>query len=149
MHFSTAIHLAAAAAIRSSWSGAERCHGLLAEKAAAWQAILKIGRTHLADATPLALGQEIGGLARQPEGRSRWPRRPSSPAGTAGRRNGRRHGYQYHLDFGRRVAEILARETGTPFVEAADHFEGNAARRPGRVPRPVADHCRHAVRRGQ
>ena len=64
--FPTAIHVAAAVAIQERLIPAlERCGQVLAEKAAAWQDILKIGRTHLADATPLALGQEIGGLARQ------------------------------------------------------------------------------------
>jgi len=39
--------------------------GVLADKAKSWDQIIKIGRTHLADATPLRLGQEFGGFARQ------------------------------------------------------------------------------------
>src|SRR3546814_12801904 len=42
-------------------------HGLLAAHAAGWDDIVKIGRTHLQDATPLTLGQEFSGYARQLE----------------------------------------------------------------------------------
>ena len=53
------------------------CGAALAEKAKEWEKILKIGRTHLIDATPLSLGQEIGGMARQLDRsvgpRRRWP----------------------------------------------------------------------------
>ncbi|MCR4413608.1 MAG: lyase family protein, partial [Thermoguttaceae bacterium] len=66
--FPTAIHVAVGLALRNELIPAlDRCRDVLARKAAAWQGILKIGRTHLADATPLSLGQEIGGLARQLE----------------------------------------------------------------------------------
>ena len=64
--FPTAIHVAMAKSIEEqlvpalSWTAT-----LLSEKASKWETILKIGRTHLADATPMTLGQEIGGLARQ------------------------------------------------------------------------------------
>jgi fumarate hydratase class II len=128
--FPTAIHLAAGVAIRDRLAPAlERCHRLLAEKAAAWQDILKIGRTHLADATPLALGQEIGGLARQLERSLQRARAAVESLGelpVGGTAVGT--GINTHPDFGRRVCEILARETGIPFVEAADHFEANAQR---------------------
>ncbi len=128
--FPTAIHVAAAVAIRGRLIPAlQRCRDALAEKAAAWRDILKIGRTHLADATPLALGQEIGGLARQLE-------RSVDRAGAAaaslfelpigGTAVGT--GINTHAEFGRRVCETLARETGLPLVEAADHFEANAQR---------------------
>ena len=50
--------------IGSSWAKAV---GSLDEKAKAWDGIIKIGRTHLADATPLRLGQEFSGFARQIE----------------------------------------------------------------------------------
>ena len=128
--FPTAIHVAVAAAIgRRLLPALERCGQVLADKAAEWQEILKIGRTHLADATPLTLGQEIGGLARQLE-------RSVDRAGVAiealrelpigGTAVGT--GINTHPEFGRRVCELLARETGIPFVEAADHFEANAQR---------------------
>ncbi len=101
----------------------------MAAKAAAWQEILKIGRTHLADATPLTLGQEMGGLARQlarsvdRAGLAVEALRELPIGGTAVGT-----GINTHPEFGRRVCELLARETGIPFVEAADHFEANAQR---------------------
>ena len=59
-------------------------------------------------------------------------------------------GINTHPEFGRRVAAALAKETGIPFVEAANHFEAQRpARRPGRMPRPAADDRRHAVQRRQ
>ena len=66
--FPTAIHVAVALAIEKQLLPAlTRLQGVLAQKAADWDKIIKIGRTHLADATPLRLGQEIGGFARQLE----------------------------------------------------------------------------------
>ena len=101
----------------------------MADKAVLWKDILKIGRTHLADATPLTLGQEMGGLARQLE-------RSTGRAGAAieallelpigGTAVGT--GINTHPEFGRRVCALLAQETGIPFAEAADHFEANAQR---------------------
>lgn len=128
--FPTAIHVAAAVAIRERLIPAlKRCRDVLASKADAWNNILKIGRTHLADATPLSLGQEIGGLARQLE-------RSSERAAAAmdallelpvgGTAVGT--GINTHAEFARRVCEVLANETGVPFVEAANHFEANAQR---------------------
>ncbi len=128
--FPTAIHVAVARAIREQLiPSLKNCGRTLAEKASAWKEILKIGRTHLADATPLSLGQEIGGLARQLE-------RSTDRAATAvqvlcelpigGTAVGT--GLNTHAEFGRRVCELLARETGIPFVEAANHFEANAQR---------------------
>ncbi len=76
--FPTAIHVAVALAIKNDLIPALQ---LLAEtlraKAREWDKIIKIGRTHLADATPLRLGQEIGGFARQLRslGRARRARR--------------------------------------------------------------------------
>jgi fumarate hydratase class II len=95
---------------------------------AKWDKIIKIGRTHLADATPLRLGQESAVLRGRFGCRSRGPRartpcwncrpaaRRSAPASTRIR------------SFGRRVARVLAKETGVAFVEAANHFEANAQR---------------------
>jgi len=128
--FPTAIHVAAASEICHRLLPAlQRCSVALAGKAAAWQKILKIGRTHLADATPLTLGQEIGGLACQLE-------RSASRAGAAmealfelpvgGTAVGT--GLNTHPEFGRRICALLAQETGIPFAEAADHFEANAQR---------------------
>ncbi|MBN2477555.1 MAG: class II fumarate hydratase, partial [Pirellulales bacterium] len=128
--FPTAIHLAVAVAIRETLVPAlTRCWQVLSEKAGAWQGILKIGRTHLSDATPLSLGQEIGGLARQLD---RSVARASKAleavlelpiGGTAVG-----SGINTHVEFAGRVCRLLARQTDIPFVEAADHFEANAQR---------------------
>ena len=103
---------------------------MLAKKADEWKDILKIGRTHLADATPLGAragdrrtGPAIGALGG-PGDRWRWTRCWNCPS--AARPSAR--GINTHPEFGRRVCEMLAQETGIPFVEAADHFEANAQR---------------------
>src|SRR6187551_2995798 len=62
----TAIHIAAAVAITGDLLPAlDRMAAMLDAKAAAWAHIVKIGRTHTQDATPLTLGQEVSGYARQ------------------------------------------------------------------------------------
>jgi fumarate hydratase class II len=128
--FPTAIHVAVAAAIdRELIPALARAREILAKKASLWADVLKIGRTHLADATPLTLGQEIGGLARQLELSVERARRAIEsvrelPAGGTAVGSG----INTHPEFGRRVAEFLARHTGIAFVEAADHFEANAQR---------------------
>ncbi|MBN2215910.1 MAG: class II fumarate hydratase [Pirellulales bacterium] len=128
--FPTAIHVAAAVEIENRLIPAlKQAHHALAAKAAAWRKILKIGRTHLADATPLALGQEIGGMARQLElsiARAERARDALLEVPVGGTAVGT--GINTHPEFGARVAAILADETGIPFVEAADHFEANAQR---------------------
>ncbi|HAA52776.1 MAG TPA: aspartate ammonia-lyase, partial [Planctomycetaceae bacterium] len=91
--------------------------------------VIKIGRTHLADATPLRLGQEIGGLARQLAlSVDRAERALEAvlelPAGGTAVGSG----INTHPEFGARVAADLASQTDIGFVEAADHFEANAQR---------------------
>jgi fumarate hydratase class II len=128
--FPTAIHVSVGLALSGRLIPAlERCQAVLAQKAAQWADVLKIGRTHLADATPLSLGQEVGGFARQLELSVQRARRALEaiyelPVG------GTAVGTGLNADpaFGRRVAEFLAVETGIPFVEAANHFEANAQR---------------------
>ena len=91
--------------------------------------MLKIGRTHLIDATPLALGQEIGGMARQLDrsvGRAGLALESVLELPVGGTAVG--SGINTHPQFARRVCEILAKETGIPFIEAVDHFEANAQR---------------------
>ncbi|MFZ1937280.1 MAG: lyase family protein, partial [Thermoguttaceae bacterium] len=128
--FPTAIHVAAAVAIGHRLIPAlERCGEVLAAKAAEWKDVLKIGRTHLADATPFSLGQEIGGLACQLErsvGRAAAAMEALFELPIGGTAIGT--GINTHPDFGRLVCAVLADETGIPFVEAADHFEANAQR---------------------
>jgi fumarate hydratase class II len=64
--FPTALHIACSIAVRERlFPALERLHAAVAAKAAAWDGIVKIGRTHLQDATPLTLGQEFSGYANQ------------------------------------------------------------------------------------
>ncbi|MEX2175927.1 MAG: class II fumarate hydratase [Pirellulaceae bacterium] len=128
--FPTAIHVAVALQITNDLIPAlERLGDVLAQKASEWDQIIKIGRTHLADATPLRLGQEIGGLARQIElsvARAKKAIEPILELPAGGTAVGT--GINTHPEFGRRVAEALAKETGIPFIEAINHFEANAQR---------------------
>ncbi|MGK3796885.1 lyase family protein, partial [Enterococcus faecium] len=64
--FPTALHVAAALAVRDRLLPAlATLHDALDAKAKAWDGIVKIGRTHLQDATPLTLGQEFSGYVQQ------------------------------------------------------------------------------------
>jgi fumarate hydratase class II len=128
--FPTAIHVAVALEInRELIPALERLQKVLTDKANAWDKIIKIGRTHLADATPLRLGQEVGGFARQVElsvARAKKAIEPILELPAGGTAVGT--GINTHPEFGTRVAAALAKETGLPFVEALDHFEANAQR---------------------
>lgn len=128
--FPTAIHVAVGDQIHNRLLPAlERLYASLAEKATAWDQVIKIGRTHLMDATPLRLGQEIGGLARQIKlsaqraGAALDAVRELPVGGTAVG-----SGINTHPEFGQRVAEVLAIETEIDFIEAENHFEANAQR---------------------
>src|SRR5436305_7723290 len=121
--FPTAIHVAAAQALAKDLLRAlHHFHGVLQDKAKKWDDMIKIGRTHLADATPIRLGQEISGYVRQLELAQERARRALEavrelPAGGTAVGTG----INTHPQFGARVAEALARETGVPFVEARNH----------------------------
>jgi fumarate hydratase class II len=128
--FPTAIHVAVAQAIQKDLlPELERLRDVLADKAKAWDEIIKIGRTHLADATPIRLGQEFSGYARQlalsvERAKTAINAVLELPAGGTAVGTG----INTHPEFGKRVAAVLAKETGIPFVEAVNHFEGNANR---------------------
>jgi fumarate hydratase class II len=128
--FPTAIHVAVGAEIKNDLIPAlQRFGDTLAQKAKEWDEIIKIGRTHLMDATPLRLGQEIGGLARQLELSVQRAQRAIEavvelPVGGTAVGSG----INTHPEFGRRVAAVLADETGIGFIEAVNHFEANAQR---------------------
>jgi fumarate hydratase class II len=128
--FPTAIHVAVGVAIHSELVPAiERLLRTLNEKAKQWDDIIKIGRTHLADATPIRLGQEISGFARQVERCLHQAQQALEaivelPAGGTAVGTG----INTHPKFGAKVAEVLAKETGVKFVEAKNHFEANANR---------------------
>jgi fumarate hydratase class II len=128
--FPTAIHVAAAVAIQKPLIPAlEKFRDVLQEKAEAWDKIIKIGRTHLADATPLRLGQEFGGFARQLDlslDRAAKAIAAILELPVGGTAVG--SGINTHAEFGGRVASVLADMTGIPFVEAENHFEANAQR---------------------
>ena len=128
--FPTAIHVAVALEIKNSLVPAlQSLHAQLVEKAEAWDKIIKIGRTHLMDATPLRLGQEFGGFARQIElslGRASRAMEAVLELPVGGTAVG--SGINTHPAFGGRVAAVLAQKTKVPFVEAANHFEANANR---------------------
>ncbi|MFK7817865.1 MAG: class II fumarate hydratase [Planctomycetaceae bacterium] len=128
--FPTAIHVAVATGIKSDLIPAlKRFHDVLAGKADEWDKIIKIGRTHLADATPLRLGQEFGGFARQIElsiSRAHRAMEAVLELPVGGTAVG--SGINTHPEFGKRVSAVLAETTGVPFVEAVNHFEANAQR---------------------
>ncbi len=128
--FPTAIHVATACEIQNNLiPQLERLTKIMREKAQTWDKIIKIGRTHLMDATPLRLGQEFGGFARQIElsiERARLAVKAVLELPVGGTAVG--SGINTHPEFGRRVSENLAIQTGIPFIEAKDHFEANAQR---------------------
>ena len=128
--FPTAIHVATACEILNSLiPQLERLSKIMREKAQQWDKIIKIGRTHLMDATPLRLGQEFGGFARQIElsiERAKLAAKAVLELPVGGTAVG--SGINTHPEFGRRVSESLVTQTGIPFVEAIDHFEANAQR---------------------
>ncbi|MBI1349255.1 aspartate ammonia-lyase [bacterium] len=128
--FPTAIHVAVALAIHQQLIPAlQKFADVLNDKAKAWDKLIKIGRTHLADATPLRLGQEFGGFARQLElsiDRAHKAIKPVLELPVGGTAVGT--GINTHPEFSARVCKALADETGLGFYEAENHFEANAQR---------------------
>jgi fumarate hydratase class II len=128
--FPTAIHVATAGAIRNQVMPAvRRLRDVLAEKADATRDIVKIGRTHLQDATPLTLGQEISGWAAQLE-HSLQHLEAAMPhlyelalGGTAVGT-----GLNAHPQFAAKVAVVLAGLGAHPFVTAPNKFEAMGAK---------------------
>jgi fumarate hydratase class II len=127
--FPTAMHIAAVLEIhRRLMPGLRRLHGALASKAHDFASIIKIGRTHLQDATPITLGQEFSGYTRQLElGIERvvtaLPRLyPLAQGGTAVGT-----GLNAPVGFAERFAEETSRITGYPFITAPNKFEALAA----------------------
>ncbi len=126
----TAIHLAALEGIESRLLPAlEELHGALEAKVEAFKGILKIGRTHLQDATPMTLGQEFSGYASQlAHGlvRLRQTRGALGELPLGGTAVGT--GLNTHPEFARRTIRRLAEETRLPLRDAPNHFEAQAAR---------------------
>ena len=125
----TAIHVAAASELDTQLIPAlHGLHGALLSKAKDWDGIVKIGRTHLMDATPVRLGQEAGGWARQVELSIRRledtkPRLLELAIGGTAVGTG----INSPAGFGAAVAAKLAQRYNLPFVEAANHFEAQGS----------------------
>lgn len=105
----------------------EQLHASLAKKAEQFHHILKIGRTHLQDATPIRLGQEFSGYARQVElgiERVRAARAGLLELALGGTAVGT--GINTHPEFGARAIKEISERTGIPFVEAVNRFEAQA-----------------------
>jgi fumarate hydratase class II len=126
----TSIHVAALTAVEDDLLPALRnLADSLDDKADEFDDVVKTGRTHLQDATPVRLGQEFSGYAAQIEKgverveKSRDSLRELAIGGTAVGT-----GLNTHPEFPSRVVENVGEETGVEFVEASNHFEAQAAR---------------------
>jgi fumarate hydratase class II len=126
----TAIHIAVGERIRKYLQPAlEQLHGALEKKTLEFWNIIKIGRTHLMDATPVRLGQEFSGFAKQIE----YARLRAGNAIAAieelpigGTAVGT--GLNCHPDFAGLVVRHLENQTGIAWREARNHFEAQAAK---------------------
>lgn len=127
--FPTAMHISAVEQIHENLIPAITQFGeTLRKKSEEFQDIIKIGRTHLMDATPLTLGQEFSGYATQMEYavdriQSCLPRLYQIALGGTAVGTG----LNSHRDFPKRVAETIAELTSYPFVTAPNKFESLAA----------------------
>jgi fumarate hydratase class II len=128
--FPTAIHVATVEAFRRDVIPAvSRLRDTLAAKAEAYRDVVKIGRTHLMDATPLTLGQEISGWAGQLEnGASRLDQALPGLLQLALGGTAVGTGLNAHPELAARAAAKLAEMTGHPFVTAPNKFEALASR---------------------
>ncbi len=126
----SALHIAARESVSGELMPAlEGLLGALSSKAREFAQVIKVGRTHLQDATPVSLGQEFSGWARQIElamERLRFATAGLSELAMGGTAVGT--GLNTHPEFGRRVADLISRRTGLDFREALDHFEAQGAR---------------------
>ncbi|HEY8393799.1 MAG TPA: class II fumarate hydratase, partial [Thermaerobacter sp.] len=126
----SAIHIAALEQIeRKLVPALTALRDALAEKARAFDDVIKIGRTHLQDATPIRLGQEFGGYASMVDHglrRLRSVREHLSELALGGTAVGT--GINTHPEFARRAIARIAEATGLPFREAENHFEAQGSR---------------------
>jgi fumarate hydratase class II len=127
--FPTAMHIAAVEQIHHALLPAlNHLHGALEAKSQEWADIIKIGRTHLQDATPLTLGQEFSGYAAQIRlgiGRIEGTLANLYPLAQGGTAVGT--GLNARPGFAEQFAAHVARITGLPFVTAENKFEALAA----------------------
>jgi fumarate hydratase class II len=128
--FPTAMHVAAALAVtKKLFPALDRLHDALDAKAKAWDDIVKIGRTHLQDATPLTLGDEFSGYAAQ-MARGRKRIEPVIPGGMLQLAQGGTAvgtGLNAPSGFGEAFAKEMAALTGLSFVTAPNKFEALAS----------------------
>ncbi|MFT3774250.1 MAG: class II fumarate hydratase [Minicystis sp.] len=126
--FPTAMHVAVAQQItRELLPRAEHLRDTLAQKARDFADVVKIGRTHLMDATPLTLGQEISGWAAQLDQAIAAIRRGLPPVceiALGGTAVGT--GLNTHPEYAEKVAAKLAEITGLPLVSAPNKFQALA-----------------------
>ncbi|MFJ6404433.1 class II fumarate hydratase [Streptomyces hydrogenans] len=128
--FPSSIHIAATAAVtRDLIPALDHLAASLERKSAEFASVVKSGRTHLMDATPVTLGQEFGGYAAQVRYgierlRASLPRLAELPLGGTAVGTG----INTPPGFSAAVIAELARATGLPFTEARDHFEAQGAR---------------------
>ena len=127
--FPTSIHVAATEGVVTDLIPAlDHLAGALESKSTEWATVVKSGRTHLMDATPVTLGQEFGGYAAQIRGgiarlNSSLPRLAELPLGGTAVGTG----INTPPGFSPAVIARLAEATGLPFTEAANHFEAQGA----------------------
>ncbi len=126
--FPTAMHMAAAQAMVEMLPPVEALRDALAAKAERWRGIVKVGRTHLQDATPLTLGQEFSGYATQLDRAINACREALDPlfdlaiGGTAVGT-----GLNAHPEFAERAAKKIAELTGLPFRSHPNKFAALAS----------------------
>jgi len=129
--FPTAMQIAASIALEQRLVPALRdLRKVLEQKARTWDSIVKIGRTHLMDATPIRLGQEFHGFGGQAEMATRRAEMAlvvlASDLPLGGTAVGT--GLNTHPKFGSMVARRLKADTRIPFAETDNHFEAQASR---------------------
>ena len=128
--FPTSVHLAVTGALLADLIPAlEHLAESLDVKADLWKTVVKAGRTHLMDATPVTLGQEFAGYARQirlgiERVRNTIPHVAEVPLGGTAVGTG----INTPAGFPQQVIAVLAEASGLPIVEASDHFEAQGAR---------------------
>ncbi|MDB5355896.1 MAG: Fumarate hydratase class [Phycisphaerales bacterium] len=126
----TAIHISAAVSLKESLLPAlHHLADALQKKADQYDDVVKIGRTHLQDATPIRLGQELSGYAQQARlsaERCQKAIRCLRELPLGGTAVGT--GINSHPDFAKQAIAVIAQKTGIDFVEAKNHFEAQAAK---------------------
>ncbi|WP_425396005.1 class II fumarate hydratase [Aeoliella sp.] len=129
--FPTGMHIAAAVLLDQQLEPAlEKLTKALADKAEKWDKIIKVGRTHLMDATPIRVGQLFAGYAAQAKychtraGRAKMRILENMPIGGTAVGTG----INAHPDFAGRVCKTLTNKLGVLFSEAEDHCEAQATK---------------------